>query len=124
MTSRGKPSAPGEFDVAAAQLAGARRVLLTGLVGASVEAARTACDLAEALGVAVDFGARDLDHQYDWSSAMMTGASCFGLRMSKPGNSVRAGVSISKSRSSLSNSAGSEDVAVPSSRRARKAMPL
>ena len=61
MTSRGKPSAPGEFDVAAAQLAGARRVLLTGLVGASVEAARMACDLAEALGAAVDFGARDLD---------------------------------------------------------------
>jgi hypothetical protein len=61
MTSRGKPSAPGEFDVAAAQLAGARRVLLTGLVGASVEAARAACGLAEALGAAVDFGARDLD---------------------------------------------------------------
>jgi len=61
MTSRGKPSAPGEFDVAAAQLAGARRVLLTGLVGASVETARAACGLAEALGAAVDFGARDLD---------------------------------------------------------------
>jgi|694.fasta_scaffold154184_2 hypothetical protein len=61
MTSRGKPSAPGEFDVAAAQLASARRVLLTGLVGASVEAARAACDLAEAVGAAVDFGAIDLD---------------------------------------------------------------
>ncbi|MFY8221979.1 MAG: hypothetical protein ACOVJ6_08740 [Pirellulales bacterium] len=61
MTSRRTPSAPGEFDVAAAQLASARRVLLTGLVGASVEAARAACDLAEAVGAAVDFGAIDLD---------------------------------------------------------------
>jgi len=61
MTSRRKPSAPGEFEVAAAQLAGARRVLVTGLVAAPVELARLACDLAEALGAAVDFGAIDLD---------------------------------------------------------------
>ena len=61
MTSRRTPSAPGEFDVAAAQLAGARRVLVTGLVAAPVELARLACDLAEALGAVVDFGAIDLD---------------------------------------------------------------
>jgi len=61
MTSRRTPSAPGEFEVAAAQLAGAHRVLVTGLVAAPVELARLACDLAEALGAAVDFGARDLD---------------------------------------------------------------
>ena len=40
MTSRRTPSAPGEFEVAAAQLAGARRVLVTGLVAAPVELAR------------------------------------------------------------------------------------
>lgn len=53
--------ATGHFDAHAAALAAAGRVLLTGLVGASVEAARAACDLAEALGAAVDFGATDLD---------------------------------------------------------------
>jgi hypothetical protein len=61
MTSRRTPSAPGEFDVAAAQLAGARRVLVTGLVATPVELARLACDLAEALGAVVDFGGIDLD---------------------------------------------------------------
>ena len=53
--------AAGHIDAHASTLAAARRVLLTGLVGASVEAARAACDLAEALGAAVDFGAADLD---------------------------------------------------------------
>jgi len=53
--------ATGHIDAHATTLAAARRVLLTGLIGASVEAARAACDLAEALGAAVDFGATDLD---------------------------------------------------------------
>lgn len=53
--------AAGHIDAHASTLAVARRVLLTGLEGASVEAARAACDLAEALGSAVDFGATDLD---------------------------------------------------------------
>jgi formylmethanofuran dehydrogenase subunit B len=43
-------------DCAADTLRTARRVLVTGLVGASVDAAVAACDLAESLGAAVDFG--------------------------------------------------------------------
>lgn len=41
---------------AAETLRAARRVLVTGLVGASVDAAVAACDLAESLRAAVDFG--------------------------------------------------------------------
>jgi formylmethanofuran dehydrogenase subunit B len=46
---------------AAAKLRSARRVLVTGLRDASLEAASAACDLAEALGAAVDFGEADVD---------------------------------------------------------------
>ena len=42
-------------------LRSARRVLVTGLCDASLEAASAACDLAEALGAAVDFGEADVD---------------------------------------------------------------
>jgi len=42
-------------------LRSARRVLVTGLRDASLEAASAACDLAEALGAAVDFGEADVD---------------------------------------------------------------
>lgn len=42
-------------------LRSARRVLVTGLCGASLEAATAACDLAESLGAAVDFGEADVD---------------------------------------------------------------
>ena len=42
-------------------LRSARRVLVTGLRGASLEAATAACDLAEAVGAAVDFGEADVD---------------------------------------------------------------
>jgi formylmethanofuran dehydrogenase subunit B len=42
-------------------LAAARRVLVTGLVGAPLEAVRAGCDIAEALGAAIAFGAHDLD---------------------------------------------------------------
>ena len=45
----------------AATLRSARRVLLTGLRGASLEAVAAACDLAEALGAAVDFGEAEVD---------------------------------------------------------------
>jgi formylmethanofuran dehydrogenase subunit B len=38
----------------------ARRVLVTGLVGSSPDAAVAACDLAEAIGAAIDFGQPDL----------------------------------------------------------------
>lgn len=41
-------------------LARARRVLLTGLLGGPPEAAVAACDLAEAIGAAIDFGQPDL----------------------------------------------------------------
>jgi formylmethanofuran dehydrogenase subunit B len=37
-------------------LSAARRVLVTGLIGGSVDAVVAACDLAESLGAAVDFG--------------------------------------------------------------------
>lgn len=49
------------FDVirAAAALAAARRVLVTGFVRASLESAALACDLAEAVAAAVDPGAAD-----------------------------------------------------------------
>ena len=50
-----------DLDRIAALLAGSRRVLVTGLHGASVEASAAACDIAEAVGAAVDFGAADLD---------------------------------------------------------------
>lgn len=53
--------AAGHVDAHAATLAAARRVLLTGLLDASLDAARAACDLAESLGAAIDFGATDLD---------------------------------------------------------------
>lgn len=53
--------ATGNFDAHAATLVAARRVLVTGLIGAPIEVTRAACDLAEALGAAVDFGATDLD---------------------------------------------------------------
>lgn len=53
--------ATGHNDARASTLFAARRVLLTGLGGASSEAVRAACDLAEALGAAVDFGVADLD---------------------------------------------------------------
>ncbi|MEI6238893.1 MAG: hypothetical protein WCR51_00755 [Planctomycetia bacterium] len=55
------PLPTGDPDRRAAQLTHARRVLLTGLRGASAEAIRAACDLAEALGAAIDFGAADVD---------------------------------------------------------------
>jgi formylmethanofuran dehydrogenase subunit B len=42
--------------IAGPTLSAARRVLVTGLVGASLDAAVAACDLAESLGAAVDFG--------------------------------------------------------------------
>lgn len=45
----------------AKKIRSARRVLLTGLRGASLDAASAACDLAEALGAAVDFGEADVD---------------------------------------------------------------
>jgi len=60
MTSRAAFPAD-DFDRVVAHLLDARRVLLTGLLGASVEAASAACDLAEALDAAVDFGAADVD---------------------------------------------------------------
>ncbi len=41
-------------------LIGARRVLLTGLLGGAAETAVAACDLAESIGAAVDFGQPDL----------------------------------------------------------------
>jgi formylmethanofuran dehydrogenase subunit B len=49
------------MSAAAATLRSARRVLVTGLCDASLEAAGAACDLAEALGAAVDFGEADVD---------------------------------------------------------------
>ena len=45
----------------AKKLRSARRVLVTGLRDASLEAASAACDLAEALGAAGDFGEADVD---------------------------------------------------------------
>lgn len=48
-------TSPGAADRAAAALAAVRRVLVTG-GGIPAEAAARACDLAEALGAAVDFG--------------------------------------------------------------------
>lgn len=45
-----------DLDRAAAMLAAARRVLVTGLVGAPAEAAVAACDVAEAVAAAVDPG--------------------------------------------------------------------
>lgn len=58
---RRMPPALDGFDVPAAQLAGARRVLVTGLVSEHHEVTQLACDLAEALGAAIDFGDPDLD---------------------------------------------------------------
>jgi len=55
-----RPPAPGSLGHVARHLADARRVLVTGLVGAPAEAARAACDVAEALGAAIDFGQPDL----------------------------------------------------------------
>lgn len=47
------------LERAAALLRTARRVLVTGLADATLEAAQAACDLAEALGAAIDAGAAD-----------------------------------------------------------------
>lgn len=47
---------PSTADRDAAALRGARRVLVTGRGGATAAAAARACDLAEAVGAAVDFG--------------------------------------------------------------------
>ncbi|NDC53971.1 MAG: hypothetical protein EBZ74_06670 [Planctomycetia bacterium] len=60
MTPRPAPPAAAPASDAA-RLVAARRVLVTGLAGASVDAARAACDLAATLGAAVDFGAADVD---------------------------------------------------------------
>ena len=49
------------MSATAAILRSARRVLVTGLRDASLEAAAAACDLAEAVGAAVDFGDADVD---------------------------------------------------------------
>ena len=48
------------LDRAAGLLAAARRVLVTGLVDATLESVQAACDLAESLGAAIDAGAADL----------------------------------------------------------------
>lgn len=48
------------LDRAADLLVSARRVLVTGLADATLEAAQAACDLAEALGAAIDVGAADV----------------------------------------------------------------
>jgi hypothetical protein len=55
------PHAPEPLAAAARRLVHARRVLATGLVAATADAARAACDLAEAIAAAVDFGQPDLD---------------------------------------------------------------
>lgn len=47
------------LDSAAAALVGARRVLVTGLADTTLEAIVAACDLAEAVGAAVDAGGAD-----------------------------------------------------------------
>jgi formylmethanofuran dehydrogenase subunit B len=47
---------PAAIDRAAAAIVGARRVLVTGLADATLEALTLACDLAEAVGAAVDVG--------------------------------------------------------------------
>lgn len=44
------------IDAGAAAIVGARRVLVTGLADATLEAIRAACDLAETVGAAVDAG--------------------------------------------------------------------
>jgi formylmethanofuran dehydrogenase subunit B len=48
------------LDRAAVLLAAARRVLVTGLVDATLEGVQAACDLAESLGAAIDAGSGDL----------------------------------------------------------------
>jgi formylmethanofuran dehydrogenase subunit B len=48
------------LDRAAGLLAAARRVLVTGLADATLEAVQAACDLAESLGAAIDAGAADV----------------------------------------------------------------
>ncbi|MFM8415604.1 MAG: hypothetical protein ACKOCX_12880 [Planctomycetota bacterium] len=53
------PPPAGLLDRAAALLCAARRVVVTGLTDATLEAAQAACDLAEALGAAIDAGAAD-----------------------------------------------------------------
>ena len=54
------PPAHSSNDHQAEVLSTARRVLVTGLVNASAEAAQAACDIAEAVGAAIDFGQPDL----------------------------------------------------------------
>ncbi len=58
----GRPlSRTAAIAAAAAALADARRVLVTGFGGATLEAVARACDVAEALGAAIDAGAADCD---------------------------------------------------------------
>ena len=54
-----REAAAGGMERTAAALLAARRVLVTGFAAASVEAATLACDLAEAVGAAVDPGDED-----------------------------------------------------------------
>ncbi len=74
MSRRGRPTAAARhtcidgaavdldagLDRAIGLLAAARRVLVTGLVDATLEAVQAACDLAESLGAAIDAGSVDL----------------------------------------------------------------
>ena len=48
------------IDRAAAMITTARQVLVTGLADASLEAITTACDLAEAVGAAIDAGGSEM----------------------------------------------------------------
>jgi formylmethanofuran dehydrogenase subunit B len=50
----------GSIDRAAAILCTARRVLVTGMTDAAIDAVRAACDIAESLGAAIDACDRDL----------------------------------------------------------------
>lgn len=54
--SAGQPTRGEEIHYAARMLASARRVLVTGLAHATLEAITVACDLAETLGAAIDDG--------------------------------------------------------------------
>ena len=57
--TRNREAAAGGMERTAAALLAARRVLVTGFAVASVETATLACDLAEAIGAAVDPGDED-----------------------------------------------------------------
>ncbi|MBM4023025.1 MAG: hypothetical protein FJ284_12460, partial [Planctomycetes bacterium] len=54
-----KAAVPAPLDQAAALLRQGRRVLVTGLVDATLEDVQAACDVAERLGAAIDAGAPD-----------------------------------------------------------------